>query len=252
MSASTAITPAALHRALVDAASARYQPAGRFAYHFARGKLGMDPLFIDLLRLGALQTGGRLLDLGCGQAVLAAWLLAARDAFERGAWPAGWPAPPHLTQLRGLELMPRDVARAQPPFAGEPRVRIEQGDITSAAFGTADAVTLLDVLHYFDEARQDDVLRRVRAALAPGGVLVARVGDAGRGLRFRLSRWVDQAVTVVRGHRVSPLYGHPMPVWVGKLKALGFDVQVAATEGGPPFANTLLIARVPLVHEAAT
>ena len=60
--------PRALQLALVEAASARYRAGGRFAWHFARGKLGMDPLFIDLLRLGLLPAHGRFLDLGCGQA----------------------------------------------------------------------------------------------------------------------------------------------------------------------------------------
>ena len=81
----------ALQRALVDAASQRFRADGRFAWHFARGKLGGDPMFLALLRMGALPPQAQdFLDLGCGQAVLAAWLLAARDRFESGAWPAGW------------------------------------------------------------------------------------------------------------------------------------------------------------------
>ena len=260
----------ALRRALVDAASARYRPAGRFAYHFARGKLGLDPLFTDLLRLGALPARGRFLDLGCGQgvfaawllaararfldlgcgqAVFAAWLLAARARFDAGQWPAGWPAPPLLEQLHGLELMPRDVARAQAAFVAEPRVQVAQGDICATPFEPVDAITILDVLHYFDAARQHDVLRRARAAFGPGGVLVARVGDAARGLRFDLSRWVDQAVTLVRGHGFSSLHCRSAADWAAALAALGFDVRIVPTEGGPPFANTLLIARVPAAGE---
>lgn len=242
-----AAAPRALHRALVDAASARYRAAGRFAWHFARGKLGMDPLFMDLLRHGALPAHGRFLDLGCGQAVLAAWLLAARQQHDAcpHAWPAGWPPPPRVDEMLALELMPRDVARAQAALAGEPRVQVRQADIRHTPFPPVDAITILDVLHYFDHAAQDDVLRRARAALPPGGVLVARVGDAAGGWRFRLSRWVDQAVTLVRGHGVSPLYCRPVAEWVRALQALGLAVRVARSEDGPPFANTLLLARVP-------
>ena len=36
--------------ALIDAASAPYRRAGRFAWHFARGKLGMDPVFRHVLQ----------------------------------------------------------------------------------------------------------------------------------------------------------------------------------------------------------
>jgi SAM-dependent methyltransferase len=234
-----------LQRALVDAASARYRPAGHFAYHFARGKLGIDPLFTDLLWLGVLPSEARILDLGCGQAVLAAWLLAARERFEAGQWPAGWPSPPSLRHLHGLELMPRDVARAAPAFANEPRVRVEQADICEHAFEPVDVVTIFDVLHYFGPERQAGVLRRIRAALGPGGLLVARVGDVASGLRFRLGRWVDQAVTFVRGHGVSPMHCRPAAAWGEALRELGFEVQIVPTEGGPPFANTMLIARVP-------
>ena len=235
----------ALWRALVAAASARYRAGSRFAYHFARGKLGLDPLFIDLLRLGVLPARGHFLDLGCGQAVLAAWLLAARQRHADGRWPAGWPAPPQLLSLRGLELMPRDVVRARQALADEPRVRIEQADITRAAFQPVDVVTILDVLHYLDPATQDELLRCVRAALRPGGVLVIRVGDAAAGARFGLSLWVDRLVTLARGHGWSPLYCRPALDWAQALQALGLQVQLLRTVGGPPFANTMLIARAP-------
>ncbi len=244
-----------LHKSLVDVASARYLKSkgkpdnqvrgSRFAYHFARGKLGIDPLFIDLLRLGILPERGHFLDLGCGQAVFAAWLLAARQAYEAGNWPAGWAPPPVVESLHGLELMQRDVARAQAALADEPRVRIELGDICKAAFEPVDVITIFDVLHYFGPAAQDDVLSRIRTALRPGGVFVARVGDAAGGLRFSLSRWVDQLVTFVRGHGFSSMYCRSVEEWVHALSALGFDVKTIRTEGGPPFANTMLIARVP-------
>ncbi|WP_084651860.1 class I SAM-dependent methyltransferase [Ottowia thiooxydans] len=235
-----------LHRTLVDLASARYKSGGRFSYHFARGKLGIDPLFIDLLRLGEFPAHGRFLDLGCGQAVFASWLLAARQCFEVGTWPAGWAPPPIVESLHGLELMPSDVARAQAALADEPHVRIEQGDICHADFELVDVITIFDVLHYFGPEAQDDVLRRIRAALRPGGKLVARVGDAAGGLRFSLSRWVDQAVTFVRGHGFSPMYCRSVSEWAHALESLGFEVQTIRTEGGPPFANTMLIARLPL------
>ncbi|QTD47360.1 methyltransferase domain-containing protein [Ottowia testudinis] len=209
----------------------------------------MDPLFIDLLRLGVLPDQGRFLDLGCGQAVLAAWLLAAEEHHVAGHWPAGWAPPPRVQSLQALELMPRDVARAQRAFANEPRVRVEQGDICHAAFEPVDVITIFDVLHYFPFEAQDGVLRRMRAALGHGGLLVARVGDAAAGWRFELSRRVDQAVTLVRGHGLSPMYCRPAADWADALRTLGFQVQVVRTQGGPPFANTMLIARAPAAPE---
>ena len=66
-----------LARELVNSASEPYRACGRFAYHFARGKLARDPVFAAILSRGLLSGRTRILDLGCGQGLLAAWLLAA-------------------------------------------------------------------------------------------------------------------------------------------------------------------------------
>ena len=84
-------SPEAVRRRLVERASARYRPAGKFAYHFARGKLGGDPLFLGILELGVLRGDLRILDLGCGQGLLGAWLLSARQLYDADDWPPEWP-----------------------------------------------------------------------------------------------------------------------------------------------------------------
>jgi hypothetical protein len=79
--------PEATLRALLNDASQPYRKAGLFAYHFARGKLRGDPMFRAILERGLLQGRGQVLDLGCGQALLFAWLLAAERRCTRGTWP---------------------------------------------------------------------------------------------------------------------------------------------------------------------
>lgn len=227
---------------LLDAAAEPYKRCGKFAWHFARGKLGIDPAFRGLLERGLIPDGARVLDLGCGQGLLAAWLLAARRLHEAGRWPQDWPAPPRLAALRGIELMPRDVERAA-SVAGA-GIEFVRGDICTTPFGTADVVVILDVLHYLDFAAQDDVLRRCREALAPGGRLLLRVGDAAAGLPFRISNWVDHAVTFVRGHRLDRLYCRSVAQWVQALAPLGFEVDPLPMHRGTPFANILLVSRL--------
>ena len=68
----------AVVKQLVDKAAAPYRASGRFAYHFARGKLGGDPVFAGLLLHGLIPHQVRILDIGCGQGLLASWLHAAR------------------------------------------------------------------------------------------------------------------------------------------------------------------------------
>ena len=230
---------------LLDQATAPYRPAGKFALNFARGKLGRDPAFANLLQRGLIPPRARVLDIGCGQGVLAALLgsLTGDSAAER-AWPADWAPPPSGAQVHGIELMPRDVERARQALdhLGE-RARFTLGNMCSTEFTTADVVVILDVLHYVNYEAQEDVLRRVKAALAPGGVLLLRVGDAAAGLPFKISNWVDAAVFFLRGHSSLRLYCRPLSEWQALLQKLGFAVEALPMHAGTPFANILLVAR---------
>ncbi|MCK0508412.1 class I SAM-dependent methyltransferase [Aromatoleum anaerobium] len=239
----------AVFRALLDTASAAYRPAGPFAYHFARGKLGADPLFRLLLQRGMFPAAARVVDLGCGQGLLASWLLAARGLYECGRWAREWPAPPRLVGLRGVDRNPRDVARARRALAEDAAiVEIRQGDIATletADFGPVDVVTILDVLHYLDFAAQERLLRKVRDALPAGGRLFTRVGDADAGLPHRLSTAVDLAVAFARGHRLPRLYCRSSRSWTALLEGLGFLVHGEPMGSGKSFANVMLVAQVP-------
>lgn len=233
-------------RSLIDRAALPYREAGRYAWHFARGKLSGDPAFAALLARGLLAGRSRVLDIGCGQGLLASWLLAAREEMQGGRWPRGWPPAPMPAHVRGIELMPHDVERAGQALRSAVREGLASFvavDMCVADFGQADAVVILDVLHYVPVAAQDDVLRRVRDALAPGGVLLLRVGDASAGLPFRVSNWVDFLVTTLRGHRLTRLHCRPLAEWLRVLASLGFTVQAQPMSEGTPFANVLLVAQ---------
>lgn len=223
------MSDAAGYARLVKAASRPYRAAGRFAWHFARGKLGGDPAFRHFLEARLIPEGARVLDLGCGQGLLAALLRAA------GA--------PRLAGYRGIELMASDVARAQRALGDD--CGVVQGDIRSAEYGAADTVVILDVLHYMPHPDQDAVLRRVREALSPGGTLLLRVGDAAAGLPFRLSNWVDWSVAFARGHGATRFHCRSVAQWRGALEGLGFTVRAEPMSRGTPFANVLLVARAP-------
>lgn len=230
------------HRALLDAASAPYRSAGRFAWHFSRSKLKHDPVFVGLLECGIIPDSQRLVDLGCGQGLLASWLRSARALHEAGNWRPDWPAPPKVGRIFGLEVMPKDVERARLALAG--RGDFELGDVRTADFGKADVVVILDVLHFIAYNDQVNVLRRVRDALPPGGLFVTRIGNAAGGLPFLVSQWVDHAVTISRGRRLSRLYCRPVADWILMLEQVGFRVDSMPMCRRTPFANVMLIARV--------
>jgi hypothetical protein len=143
--------------------------------------------------------------------------------------------------------MQKDVDRATKAFGSDhPLVDIRQGDMCKVDFGQADVVTILDALHYIDHLRQKDVLKRIYAALPPGGLFLTRVGDAGAGLPYHICNWVDHAVTFVRGHRLPTLHGRHLAEWIDLLKNIGFKVETMPMSEGKPFANVMLICRVPL------
>ena len=238
-----AMTPS-LPSSLLTAATRHYRAAGRFAWHFARGKLSMDPMFAGILANGWIPAGARILDLGCGQGLLASLLLAVDEAAaEPGAWPADWQPPPIGCRVHGLELMPRDVERARAALAAhQDRALIEQADIARAQFAPSDVVTILDVLHYIPYAAQEDVLARVYACLSDGGTLLLRVGDKAGGLPFRFSNWVDALVFKVRGHASIAMYCRTVAQWQAQLEQIGFACEVHPMHAGTPFASMMLRA----------
>jgi SAM-dependent methyltransferase len=242
------LEPAQAWRHLHRAASAHYRSSGRFAWHFARGKLGRDPVFRALLASGAIAPGSRVLDIGCGQALLAS-LLAECDALAAAnRWPASWPAPPSGTSYLGIELMAADVARAERALHDLPAPpRLICADMRLLSFDPCDVVVVLDVLHYIDLAAQDKVLWRIADALRPGGRLLLRVGDPAQGARFWIGRWVDRVVTRVRGHQAPPTAWRSLAQWRDELRALGFSVRELPMSQGTPFANVLLMCDLPRV-----
>lgn len=227
--------------ALVAKASAPYRAADLYAYFVARGKLRGDPAFATILERGLLSRSKHILDLGCGQGLLASWLLAAHShQTNGGAWPPGWPAAPQPTSIRGIDLRERAVRRARSALGQ--RAVFEVGDITAAEFRSVDAIVILDVLHFMDYDSQKRVLDRAHAALAAGGVLLMRVADAEGGVKFTVGKYFDQTVLLARARRSPKLWYRSAREWLSLLAAGGFQTDAVPMSAGTPFANVMLIA----------
>ncbi len=218
-------------RDLIDTASAPYRAAGRLAYYFARGKLKTDPIFEAIQTRGLLAHRARILDLGCGQGLLAAWLFAARSGSEASSPMA----------FHGIELVGRYVERAR--LALGAHANFTEGDVRRADFGYADGIVILDVLQYIAYPDQRRILERVHKALLAGGVLLLRIGDADGGLGFILTKWVDRMVSLAYGRGLQRLYCRTTAEWRELLWGVGFDTETLPMSAGTPFANVLIIAR---------
>lgn len=237
---------AALKLQLLDAASQPYQIAGNFQYRMARGKLGGDPLFTYLLEHGVLRKSRRVMDLGCGRGLLAAWFLAAEKLAAHEQLQQSIAAPTGTT-FHGIDLNAGACAignRALAPLYAE-QLELVGGDMCQAAVHGYDTITLLDVLHYIPFEQQDALLDRITAALPPDGLLLLRVGNADGGWRFRFSQWIDLAVAHAHGFHLRRLYCRTHADWVHALQARGFTVTAQPMSEGTAFANVLLSARVP-------
>ena len=233
--------------ALHEAACAPYRRSGRWALHWAMGKLRHDPVFRGLLERGDIPAQVCMIDIGCGQGLMASLLQACADLQRTGQWPQAWAARSSASSYLGIELMAKDVARAQASLASLPLApRLVCADMRQASLPGCDLVLILDVLHYVDHDAQRNLLQHVRDSLkqAQGmpGRLLLRVGDASQRRAFVISQWVDRIVTMARGHRAAPTWGRPLQEWTQLLQDLGFEVRAVPQSQGTPFANVLLVA----------
>ncbi|MBI3527867.1 MAG: class I SAM-dependent methyltransferase [Betaproteobacteria bacterium] len=234
--------------ALIEAASRPYLAAGRYAYYFVRGKLTHDPVFIALLRSGCIPDRARVLDLGCGHAVLSSLLLAARERFEAGLWPPGWVAPPLGLRLLGIESERRTAQRAQ--ITLENRATIRTADLRDVPLPDADVVVLIDILHYLETDAQVSLLERVAQSLRGGGLLILRVADISAGWRFHVGKAADRFGSLLTARAMPRHYHRRIDEWLHLLDSLGFEPGVEPNAAGQSFANVLVWAAAPAIGQA--
>ena len=227
--------------ALVDAASEPYRRVGRFAWHFARGKLGRDPVFRGLLERGDLPGGAHVVDVGCGQGLLLSLLKAAKEQYQAGLWPPDWPAPPMHLALRGIDLHAGRVQLARRALGSS--AQVDRRDLRDLDFPACSAIVFLDVLFYLGEAEQARAIEKAAAALEPGGLLLLREADAGAGFAFQVTKWGERLAGALRGEFVQPLRYRSAAHWMAELAARGLAVEAQPMSEGTPFANVLFVAR---------
>ena len=226
---------------LVDAAAERYLAVGVSAWEFARGKLRMDPVYLQLLKDGYLPSQGQLLDLGCGAGLMLSLLASARDRASAGLWPPSWPAPPSGLRLRGVELRSRAARHAREALEGV--AEIEEQDLAEPTLTPCDVVLIFDVLHLMTPDAQTRLLDAIAKCLAPHGLLIVREANASGGWRFAMVRLGNRITSWIHGRRSRRFAFDTAAGWHARLEQSGFSVDSMVPQKSGAFANVLIYAR---------
>ncbi|MDQ3286666.1 MAG: class I SAM-dependent methyltransferase [Pseudomonadota bacterium] len=204
--------------------------AGRWAWHYSRGKLATDPLYpgvCDALR------GSRapLLDLGCGLGLLAHALHAERIDLA----------------YTGVDNDEGKIRRARTAAdsAALPGVSFECVDLVSALPEHRGSVAILDMLQYIDPQAQSRLLAGAIAMLTPGALLVIRTGLEDGSQRARLTHAVDAFANVLGWMNASPKRYPNAEELQATFDAAGLQSQFSALYGNTPFNNWRIVARMP-------
>jgi SAM-dependent methyltransferase len=210
------------------------RPRDRVLFHHIRGKLLADPAARLVAELGGDEPGGlgSVLDIGSGRGQLALLLLELGPA----------------TRVRGLDWDRRKVergVRAAEAHDGSPQLDagFSVADARSATLEPADTVLLVDVLHYFLPEEQDAILERAAAAVLPGGRIVLREAEAGRGVRSVVTWLEEHLFTFLRHNRGERVRFRAAADFVGQLESKGFACETRRAWGRMPFSNVLIVGR---------
>ena len=223
---------------LLKEAARRFSRAGIGPWAFARVKLRIDPVYREILRQGMLPPSGRIIDLGCGQALTLSAIRSAQRQYEKRDFPADWRAPPRDVELCGFDIRKREVSIARKALLGE--AQIEAADLRSVQLPSCSAAVILDALHYMEPRDQEALLVKVARAIEIGGSIVLREADASGGRGFEAVRWSEALRATLRGGWRQRFHYRSAADWAQRIASLGFETRTQEMGGRTPFRNVLV------------
>ncbi len=203
---------------------ALYRGARREHRGYVRFKVRMDPVYrLICERLGRV---GSVVDLGTGFALLPALLSIRRQADE----------------IVAVEWDEAKLASARLACSSLSNVILHAADARSFRLPPADAVCLVDLLHYYPVEEQRALLERAATALRPGGRLVIRETCGFRGGRVRLTRLLERISVRSCWNRGPGLVYRERTDLVADLSGLGLECSLEGASSILHGGNTLVWA----------
>jgi len=152
----------------------RYRLLPGYPRVFARFKMKLDPMFSELHRY--VQNPRRMLDIGCGYGVPAAWLLELHPEAK----------------VYGLEPDEERALIARRVIGARGDVQVGRAPDLPDVEGSVDHVLMLDMLHLIDDRELQLVFQRIHDKLGHDGMLVIRA-TVPSDRKVPWKRWIETA-----------------------------------------------------------
>lgn len=210
--------------AIMRKASDRYRRATPTHRWYAWFKYRMDPCYLVIA--ANIPPDTLTVDLGTGLGMLP--VLLALAGGRRSSL--------------GIE---HDSAKAQSAIKvadGLEGIEITEADALEYEIPPCDVITIVDVLHYYPDVIQRDLLSRCAQSLRPGGQLIIREGDRRNGGMSGWTRMVEKLTVQLGWNKGAQASFRPIRDIIEDLHDLGFKVKRVAVSGRFHPGNVLLVA----------
>lgn len=170
---------------------------------------------------------GKILDLGAGFGILSIYLALLSKKRH----------------IKGVDISRRRIRIASAASSFVPTVSFERSNFLGTNFEDNDCILLIDTLHYFPDAVQNEILKKCYHQINPGGTIIIR--DSNRDYKFRqlITRLHETIMTKSGFTKGDGLYFRRFCEMKKFVEGLGFNVCVMPMWGLTPFADTLMVCK---------